>query len=277
MTIRKLKVNCWSECFANPAQRMKRPLNLLISCFLLSTLPGCVTQQIAHRVLLAPAKQPKVFPSVYAEQFKKAVHREDTSLKVVDVPVGDAGETIQTLIIPPRNYKVEAENNYTTKETGTGDTNTVEEKMSMSFQFKDGKQNQEPFLKPKGTIYVLHGYGGSKEMLIPLGLIIAEAGYQVVLVDLRGHGESSGNQISFGLKETGDLMEVHSYIQAEHSGFKKVGVLGFYYGAVMAIQWAAKDERIQSVVAMAPYNHPEKVVRSFIHSAIKGISKTTIE
>jgi pimeloyl-ACP methyl ester carboxylesterase len=256
---------------------MNRLLPLLYILPLLFTLSGCVSQQIAKRVLLAPSKQPGVFQNEYTEGFKALSRREGSSFHVVDVPVGKDGESIQTLIIPPRNYSLMAENTYTTEETRKGDTVTIEIETSMSFQYEDGKKNKEPFLKPKGTIYVLHGYGGNKELLLPLGLIIAAAGYQTVLVDLRGHGESSGNQIGFGLKEVQDLNEVRRYIHENHEGFEQVGVLGYSYGSVMAIQWAAQDPRVQSVVAMAPYNHPEKVMRSFIRSAIKGIGKTTID
>ena len=156
-------------------------------------------------------------------------------MALVDIPVGENGETIQVQVIPPRNYFVEAENQYNIEETTDGDTVTVQWTTNFEFQYIDGEKNDEPFLDPKGTIFVLHGYGATKEHLLPLGLIMAENGYQIVLLDPRGHGRSSGKEISFGLKEIPDLKKVLTYIQSTMSGFEKVGVLGFSYGSVMAL------------------------------------------
>ena len=46
--------------------------------------------------------------------------------------------------------------------------------------------------KPRGTVILLHGYGLAQFAMAPWALRMAEAGWRCVLVDLRGHGKSTG-------------------------------------------------------------------------------------
>lgn len=111
-----------------------------------------------------------------------------------------------------------------------------------------------PLPEPR-TIILLHGYSAAKEMMAPWALMLAQAGYRVVAVDLRGHGLSSGAQVSFGKYETADLSQVLDYLIAEQLCEPRVGVLGISFGGVLAMHWAARDPRVAAVVAIAPYNH----------------------
>ena len=53
-------------------------------------------------------------------------------------------------------------------------------------------------VQERGTVLLLHDYNYQKEHMILWTWLLAQAGYRVVLVDLRGHGESSGPTISYG-------------------------------------------------------------------------------
>ena len=57
----------------------------------------------------------------------------------------------------------------------------------------------EPHLSVRGTVFVLHGIRDSKESVRAWGERLASAGYRAVLVDLRGHGRSSGTFLSYGV------------------------------------------------------------------------------
>ncbi len=46
---------------------------------------------------------------------------------------------------------------------------------------------------PRGTLLFLHGYLQDKRFLTPWAIRLAQEGYRCVVVDLRGHGESTGN------------------------------------------------------------------------------------
>ena len=55
---------------------------------------------------------------------------------------------------------------------------------------------------PRGSVVVIHGYGGNKEEMLGLAWRIAEAGFRAVSIDLGGHGE---HPLPFGAGITDDV------------------------------------------------------------------------
>jgi uncharacterized protein len=109
---------------------------------------------------------------------------------------------------------------------------------------------------PKGTLFLLHGLGDSNEYY-PYefySFIMAGQGYRVVLVDSRGHGRSTGDQITYGFRESRDLVQILDVLQRRGLIIGNVGVLGISYGASTAICWAAIDPRVRAVVALEPFS-----------------------
>ncbi len=106
---------------------------------------------------------------------------------------------------------------------------------------------------PRGTVLLLHGYGLAQFSMLPWALRLGQAGYRCVLVDLRGHGESSGRQIYFGIRETNDLDHLLDALAADKKLAGPVTVVGESYGAALALRWASVQPRVQTVVAIAPY------------------------
>jgi pimeloyl-ACP methyl ester carboxylesterase len=109
---------------------------------------------------------------------------------------------------------------------------------------------------PKATIFLLHGLDDSKED-VPYEFYsygLACEGYRVVLVDLRGHGRSTGDHIGYGGYEAHDLTQVLDELQSRGLIAGKVGVIGISYGASVGICWAAVDPRIKVVVALEPFS-----------------------
>jgi alpha-beta hydrolase superfamily lysophospholipase len=106
---------------------------------------------------------------------------------------------------------------------------------------------------PRGTVFLLHGYGVDSYSLWPWALVLAEAGYQAVLVDLRGHGDSTGKRVFFGAVEGDDLRQVLDDLTARGKVWGPVAVLGESLGGVLALRWGATDARVKAVVALAPY------------------------
>jgi pimeloyl-ACP methyl ester carboxylesterase len=106
--------------------------------------------------------------------------------------------------------------------------------------------------RPRGTVFVLHGYGGDLTGVMPLALRLAQEGWRCVVPDLRGHGQSSGRQISFGVGDAGDLSAVLNRLEsAGPTG--PVAVVGHSFGAVVALRWIGQDPRVTAAVAIAPY------------------------
>lgn len=76
------------------------------------------------------------------------------------------------------------------------------------------------------TVILLHGYGMTKESMSPWGFVLAQAGYRVIALDLRGHGMSSGARIGFGKYEVPDLRQALDYLLAHGLNLRVTGVTG---------------------------------------------------
>ena len=115
---------------------------------------------------------------------------------------------------------------------------------------------------PRGTVVLVHGYGVAGFAMLPWALLLAEEGWRCVLVDLRGHGKSTGRQIYFGIQEVADLRALLDQLSAENRVAPPVSVVGHSFGAVLALRWSLSDSRIQKVVAISPYADLSKAVLS---------------
>ncbi len=108
-----------------------------------------------------------------------------------------------------------------------------------------------PAQNSEQVIIMLHGQGGHRAdpsigmLNIASGLV--EHGYNVLMFDLRGHGESDGNRMSAGCYERRDLLGAIDYVKGR--GFERIGVLGFSMGAATALLTTAENSDIDAVVA----------------------------
>lgn len=107
--------------------------------------------------------------------------------------------------------------------------------------------------EPKGTIIVLHGIVARGVWMMKTAKMLAKSDYRVVLVDLRGHGRSTGKYLTYGLQEAKDLSQVINVLEEQNLVAGKLGVYGVSYGATTSIHLAGQDPRIGAVVAVAPF------------------------
>jgi pimeloyl-ACP methyl ester carboxylesterase len=129
----------------------------------------------------------------------------------------------------------------------------------------------DPAGKPLGTVIVLHGFLTSGDLMMNKARELTDAGYRAVVVDLRGHGKSSGDWITFGVRESEDLSAVADALMQRKLIAGKLGVLGMSYGAAAAIQFAGRDPRVRAVVAFAPFSSMRDVVPSFGRTFVPAI------
>lgn len=156
-------------------------------------------------------------------------------------------------VIPPANYDFR----------WTNHTEEAEGKFDLSFTANVSslaKRTNQWTASPRGTVVLLHGYGDSGLAMLPWGLLLADHGWRCVLVDLRGHGQSNGKQIYFGVQEVHDLTILLDRLAQHHDVDPPVSVLGHSFGAVLALRWKMADLRIDKVVAISPYADLSKAV-----------------
>lgn len=123
----------------------------------------------------------------------------------------------------------------------------------------------DPPARANATVFVLHGIRATKTDadMRRWAEMLAASGFRVVLVDLRGHGRSTGDTLSYGVFESRDLTQALDALEARDLRIGSVGVMGISYGAAAAIQWAARDARVRAVVAVAPFASLRTVVPAY--------------
>ncbi|HEV2320383.1 MAG TPA: alpha/beta fold hydrolase [Verrucomicrobiae bacterium] len=108
---------------------------------------------------------------------------------------------------------------------------------------------------PRGTILLLHGYGVAQFSMLPWAFPLAQDGWRCVLVDLRGHGESTGKRVYFTVRETNDMLQLLAQLTQDKELVQPVALMGESYGAVLALRMKSVDPRIGPVVAIAPFSN----------------------
>ncbi len=104
-----------------------------------------------------------------------------------------------------------------------------------------------------GTILLIHDIGRSKASMLSLGGKLAALGYDVVLPDLRAHGESTGEAFTYGANEKHDLKIIMDALLLQGSIGDKIVAFGTGVGGSVAIEYAAIDPNCVGVVAFQPY------------------------
>lgn len=122
----------------------------------------------------------------------------------------------------------------------------------------------EPQQQPaRGSVVLLHGVRQDRRSLSALGAAFSDAGYRSILVDLRGHGESSGRYLTYGSLEPEDVSAVLDDVAARGHELGPVGAFGFSYGAAVALDLGARDPRVCAVVAAAPFSSLREVLGDY--------------
>ncbi len=99
-----------------------------------------------------------------------------------------------------------------------------------------------------------HGYPGTREQMVPYAAFLYAAGYNVLLFDWRGWGESEGTLTTFGLHEVDDLGGAMNYLQTRPDLQRpRFGGLGVSMGAGLMLLGAVHDHRLAAVVCDSTY------------------------
>jgi pimeloyl-ACP methyl ester carboxylesterase len=112
-----------------------------------------------------------------------------------------------------------------------------------------------PTPRRRHLLVLVHGKGEAWPEMAALGRDLHGHGYDVLLFDLRGHGQSDSARLSMGRHERRDLRAVLAW--ADREGFKedRVGWLGYSMGASTVVMEAAQNPRIRVAVLDSPYGH----------------------
>lgn len=117
---------------------------------------------------------------------------------------------------------------------------------------------------PKGTVLLFHGYTAKKSDLIEEALAFNELGYDALMVDFYGSGNSDGSSTTIGYLESEDVANTYGYM--ERKGAKNIILFGASMGAV-AIAKAVSDHGIEpsALILECPYGKLLTTVKNRFH------------
>jgi pimeloyl-ACP methyl ester carboxylesterase len=233
-------------------------LRTLLLTLSVIVLCGCVSTLLAHKVVAPPNKsgiEPlfsdweilKHGPEAYRAQWVVDIKTPPAKIAVASIEPGDYGFIYEVTLEYPE---------------GRAPNIT-----RFNSSWRPAAQVPLATGPPRGTVLLLHGFLQRKEYLAPWAVRLAQAGYRCVLLDLRGHGASTGAHISFGAFESRDVSAVLDDLGARGWDVSHVGVLGVSYGASVALLAAGRDPRITAVVAFEPFASAGRAVPELMRAA----------
>jgi pimeloyl-ACP methyl ester carboxylesterase len=123
---------------------------------------------------------------------------------------------------------------------------------TVSFESKDGiplKAWWLPASSPsRGAVLIAHGIDHTRQAMLPRATFLVRGGYDVLTIDLRGHGESGGTVVSPGLLEARDILGAVRYLRSRRD-HEPIMILGLSYGAVASLIAAAESPEVAAVIS----------------------------
>lgn len=103
------------------------------------------------------------------------------------------------------------------------------------------------------AIILVHGIDANRTVLLPEAAMLAEAGYHLLLFDLRGHGQSEGSEVTYGYREAFDIQAGVDFLMAQ-PGIRQVAALGISLGGSAVVHAAALDPRLKAMVIESSFS-----------------------
>jgi alpha-beta hydrolase superfamily lysophospholipase len=110
-----------------------------------------------------------------------------------------------------------------------------------------------PTPEHRNLIVLVHGMGSSRDEMAGLGRDLHARGFDILLFDLRGHGESDPSRLSMGRNERKDLRAVLAW--AKHEGYTpdRIGWLGYSMGAATILMEGAVNPDFRVAILDSPF------------------------
>ncbi|MBA4141987.1 MAG: alpha/beta fold hydrolase [Nitrosospira sp.] len=109
-----------------------------------------------------------------------------------------------------------------------------------------------------GVVLLVHSIRSNRVEMLSRARFLNEQGYGVLLIDLQAHGETPGDRITFGLRESQDVEASVAYLRNTFPG-ERIGGIGVSLGAA-AILLARTPLRLDAVVLESVHPTIEEAV-----------------
>lgn len=97
-----------------------------------------------------------------------------------------------------------------------------------------------PSSPPRGVVVFAHPIHGSRRTMLERARLFRDAGYVTILIDLRAHGESTGDAITMGHLERDDVRAAVEFARQRHPS-EPIAVVGWSLGGAAALMASPLD------------------------------------
>lgn len=104
----------------------------------------------------------------------------------------------------------------------------------------------------RANVIISHGIDHTRQVMLPRAAFLIHGGYNVLALDLRGHGESAAQYVSPGYLESRDVLGAIQYVRS-HGERAPIILLGLSYGAAAVVLAAAQSKDVAAIIADGVY------------------------
>jgi pimeloyl-ACP methyl ester carboxylesterase len=115
------------------------------------------------------------------------------------------------------------------------------------------------------TVVIAHGWGSNKSNMLPRAELL-HPHYNLLIPDLRDHGQSGEAATTQGVLEAGDLRAAIDWLESV-KGPARIAVLGVSMGGATALREAAGDERVDALVVESTHATISSAIRARLDAA----------
>jgi len=123
----------------------------------------------------------------------------------------------------------------------------------------------------KGTVIAFHGYSGNKSSLVKQSEIMRDLGWNALIVDFYGCGNSEGNETTIGVKEAIDVKTCFDHVDSTSN--QPIILYGVSMGAA-AIMKAVSEKSVSpdKIILECPFGN----MRSAVGARVSAMGAPTI-
>lgn len=137
----------------------------------------------------------------------------------------------------------------------------------VSFRTADGLRLNGFYVPSRNgaSVVMAHGFASNRMQLLDEARVLARHGYGLLMFDLRAHGESEGDESTWGDREQGDVRAALDFASARADVTAgRIAALGFSMGGSALALEAAADSRVRAVVLEGTYPDFESEFRGLM-------------
>ncbi len=121
-----------------------------------------------------------------------------------------------------------------------------------------------------GAVLLVHGIRSNRAAMVARAEFLHRLGYAVLLFDLRAHGESTGDQITLGLREATDVETALRWLRTTAAG-ERIGIIGVSLGGA-AVLLAHHPLPADAVVLESVFPRIESATETRLRMRIGGFA-----